>query len=315
MVSNATCSGCGSPMLQTDRFCTSCGRPAAAQTAAADTHGAMSPQTPANSWMTPRSAFSGDSFSYAGAPVAAAPTQGNQHTPPGQATTVSLAHGEVIKRVHEVGRIQRGSGWLEGTLVITDARILYHARAKNFLNESTINREIQLADVRGIALSIRKGMSPMGLVSLIIMAIIGWMVITFVGGLLTLGSAISSFGMRSSSSPFDWFAPVALTMMLGVIVWMGFMRARATEVILVIYSKDIDASPISFSGQVGNSTGAVGFLLGLLASPLVTVLEWFGVFDAADAAQAADLERTRSLYHDLGALILDLQKREVLGAD
>ncbi len=49
-------------------------------------------------------------------------------------------------------------------------------------------------------------------------------------------------------------------------------------------------------------------ILGVLGAPLLIVLEWLGVYDASDAALAADLERTRALYNEIGALILDLQR-------
>jgi hypothetical protein len=212
-------------------------------------------------------------------------------------------------RIHEIGRIQRGSGWLEGTLVITDVRILFHARAKNFLNQSTVNREIYLADVRGVGLTVRKGMHPLALVALILGTLIGLMVASSVGAVISLGAALSSFGSsRSTSSPLS-LAPLILSMIVLVLAagW-GYQRSKATAVGLDIFSHDVGASPISFSGQVGRSFGLGAMILGVLGAPLLIVLEWLGVYDASDAALAADLERTRALYNEIGALILDLQR-------
>lgn len=303
-MSEVTCSLCGAQMAPTDRFCTTCG----------GVGGIYQPAGVAGPSYSPPITSTAPLSTPTAAPSAQTP--GIDFTPtnaPAPALTdpqrVMLAHGEEVKRIHEIGRIQRGSGWLEGTLVITDVRILFHARAKNFLNQSTVNREIYLADVRGVGLTVRKGMHPLALVALILGTLIGLMVASSVGAVISLGAALSSFGSsRSTSSPLS-LAPLILSMIVLVLAagW-GYQRSKATAVGLDIFSHDVDASPISFSGQVGRSFGLGAMILGVLGAPLLIVLEWLGVYDASDAALAADLERTRALYNEIGALILDLQR-------
>ena len=308
------CPKCGMAVPSQNRFCTSCGNPVAdaPSVVAAPPAGSAgtsrfanqteaqsvpSPAAPAATTASPKSPYD-----ISGAIVSSRPQ-------PFDPATLHLAHGEVIKRVHEVGRLERGSGWVEGTLVLTDSRILYRARAKNFLNESTINREIQLADVNGLALSIRRGMSPAGLVSLVLGTMIALVVIPLIGGIFSI---FSSFGSGRSSSGGGLVVFLAL-LVIAVAIYIGFQRAKAVQVGLVIFAKDVGSSPISFSGSVGDA-GGIGMILALLGMPLAVLLRVFGVFDASEAADAADVEATRALYEELGALILDLQSRGVLGA-
>ncbi len=341
------CGQCGVQLAPTDRFCTTCGRPVALpdpppQTPAPWEGNSADSVVAPPPWATkaPQTAPVGPTTTGGGAGFAAGPGTTSAVPPtravesgsggvPGPVFTggaqvtvaedgprdfdpasLVLAHGEVVKRVHEVGRLRRAAGWLQGTIVVTDARIIYRAKAKNFLNSSTINREIQLADVNGVALSIHKGITPHGLVGWLVGSLIGFFVVSSIVGAATM---VNSFGYGSRGG-VPWWGVLLYLLFFVVVIWMAVVRFRATSVVLVIYSRNVEASPIALSGQVGSFGGLGNILLAFLGAPLLAALEFLGVYDAAEAADAADLEATQALYEDLGALILDLQSRGVLGA-
>ena len=222
---------------------------------------------------------------------------------------VALAHGEVVKRVYVLGRVQRSLGWVQGTLVVTDVRVLYRAEAVNRVSRSTLNKEIHLKDVKGVGLATRKGMSAAGLGVWLFGSFISFWLVLFVGGGL---SVFSSLGSGYSTGP-SWGWLLFLLLIWAVVVGgIYYLRRKASLVVLSVFSSDIEASPIAVTGSVGKS-GGHGFLA-LFASPLILLLERFGIIGAEAAADNADLDSMRAVYAELGAVIMDLQSRGALGA-
>jgi len=220
---------------------------------------------------------------------------------------VQLAHGEVVKRVYELGRIQRSWGWVQGTLIVTDVRVLYRAQAQNSLNSSTLNKEIHLKDVKGVGLATRRGMSAAGLGAWLLGAFLSFWAVIFLAG--TIAAAMSFAGSGGSGG---WLV-FLLLIWGGVCATILVLRRRASVVVLSVFSSDIESSPISVTGVVGRS-GGHGFMA-TLASPLILILESLGIIEAGAAAENADLESMQQVYAELGAVIMDLQSRGTLGAD
>ena len=65
--------------------------------------------------------------------------------------TLLLGHGERLQRVYPLVQRRRFRGAVEAQIMLTDARLLYRARARSPLRRSTVNREIELSQVRGSA--------------------------------------------------------------------------------------------------------------------------------------------------------------------
>lgn len=309
MSSTRRCRKCGAAMPEGDQFCTSCGTPSAfrppvtmTQEVSAELEAGTRPKNSA--WT--QSASLGNS------------TRGHERHVKGIGLTpsgidegmngIALAHGEVVKRVYELGRVQRIWGWVEGTLVVTDVRVLYRAEAKNRLNTSTLNKEIHLKDVRGVGLATRRGMSAAGLGAWLLGAFLSFLVVYFFGGAL---SVMNSFGAADGSdASWGWlvfFILVWATLCIAVLL----VRRRASLVALTILSSEVDSAPISVTGVVGKS-GGHGFLA-FFAGPLILLLERLGIIEADAAAESAEIESVRQVYAELGAVVLDLQSRGALG--
>jgi hypothetical protein len=222
---------------------------------------------------------------------------------------VQLAHGEVVKRVYRLGRAQRAWGWVEGVLVVTDTRVLYRAEASNPLNKSTLNREIHLKDIRGVGLSTRRGLGAAACAAWLVGTFVGLLAALFFGGLL---NAVTSLGSATSGGSVGWtFLLLLLWLVLAVAILIA--RARASVVALAIFSAEGDSSPISVTGVVG-TRGGDGFFAAI-GMPLIILMQRMGILEAGAAAESADIDSVRSVYAELGAVILDLQSRGTLGAD
>lgn len=283
-----TCPYCGEQNDSRHGFCTSCGQ----------------------SMSAPSQAF-GDSTHASGSAIWPRRTEDEPQTP----FAITLAHGEVIKRVFEITRVHRPFGWLYGHLVVTDSRVIYRARSKNWLNQSMNNLEIQVADVSGITLAARRGITLLNVFTIAFGTMIA---LTIVGGfqaVSTLFRTASTLYGRTADTPDTSGWSVFLSLLILLVAVMFFIvRAKSAEVVLVIAARDVTASPIAFSGSVGRGGfGLYRAFVNFLVSPLLAFGWALGIRDAFDVSDAAMIPATERLYEEFGALILDLQSRGVLG--
>lgn len=298
------CRNCGSQVPEENAFCTACGAPT---TFRPPVEAVQSPSGPA-----PRLAAASNATYPAQSVGVPSRVSGIGAAPTGSSGMggVELAHGELVKRVYELGRVQRTLGWVQGTLVVTDTRILYRAEAVNRVSRSTVNTEIQLRDVKGVGLLARRGMSAAGLGAWMLGSFVSFFVVLFLGGGLSVLSSLGSdYGEGAN---YGWLLLFFLIWAI-VVITTFVLRRRAAFVVLSVFSSDIEGSPIAVTGSVGKGGGHGIFAL--LASPLILILQRLGVIDADAAADNADLDSIRAVYAELGAVILDLQTRGALGAD
>lgn len=304
----SSCPQCSRPVDVAARFCTGCGSSLSPSTGTTPAAGPSSLPVPSSAAIStawqPTGSAQGPTF----APASSVPTQPTLTISTSSTfdpSSIRLAHGEVIKRTYPVGRSHRPLGWIEGQLVVTDARILYRAHAKSLLGASTNCREIQIADVRGLGLVTRKGMSPLSF-------------LTLTAGFLIWSAII--YWLNNTASMYTgggvhWWAALLFLLVIVLTAAFAALRLRATEVVLVVYARDVSASPIALSGALGNqSHGLLAMLMAMISGPPLRLMEWLGIMDAADASDSADLDETQTLYDEFGALILDLQNRGVMGA-
>jgi len=312
MSSVSPCRTCGAPVAAENQFCTECGTPTTFRPPSAVTDSLGQP--PATSAAPPTSPYPRRSEPSFAAPSShTRPVSGIGITPSARDAGmdgISLAYGEVVKRVYQLGRIERLWGVVQGTLVVPDTRVLYHAEAKNKLNRSTLNREIHLKDIRGVGLATRKGMSAAGLGAWLLGSFLSFLLILSVGNILGVASQYSSYG--SAGGVNGWSVFLLLVWLVACIA-IFLIRRRASVVVLAVFSHEGDSAPISVSGVVGQS-GGQGFLAHF-AGPLIILLERLGIIEAGAAAESADIESVRAVYAELGAVILDLQSRGTLGAN
>jgi len=226
-----------------------------------------------------------------------------------EALGVRLAPGEVLKRVFPVARVQKAAGSIEGQLAVTDSRILYRAKARNWLGESTNYREVQVSDVSGLAMVARRGLTPLSLLTLVLGLILGWIAI----GFYTMVRAASNpFGAADSSGG----SFLLYLLLIAVTIAIGVVRYKSTEVVLVVFARSIEASPIALSGSVGRQqAGFLAMTTAALGGPLFALARALGFFDASDASDSVEPASAEAIYDELGALILDLQSRGVMGGE
>lgn len=206
-----------------------------------------------------------------------------QHT---SAAEVRLSHGEVLKGSWQISRVHRPLGWLEGNLIVTDARVIYRARAKNWFNTSFTNREIQLNEVNGLGVTSIRGLSSAG--------------VLMVTGLLLLGVILLVT------------APLLFIVDL-IAIGAAFALLRSTQLVFTVFSRQTGDSPIALSYGIKNaSSNPVVQLFRLLASVPLRILGLLGIMDSETAATDASVDKVAQMYDEIGALILDLQNRGVL---
>lgn len=308
-----SCPNCGAGADEGTKFCTSCGQPMGAVTERQNSSGWRSRTAPP---ATSGGGATGGGSTAASPSHAPDPSPIREASPSGDtgfsAADVILAHGEVVMREYPVIRMRRPLGRLDGHIVITDARVIYRAHAKNLLGESHAAREVQISKVTGAGVSTQRGISPMSAIT----AAGVWGLMSFLFLILILWS---DEGSVSVTFTFFWLLFSAM-ILLGVLA-----RIRNSFVMFNVFSSDTASSPVALTGYVGSSVSATGAiaatrggagLLMALGTPILAIASWLGIQEAADAANSANAEDTRAMFNEIGALILDIQSRGVLaGSD
>jgi hypothetical protein len=260
------CPACGSPGAPSQRFCDECGAalgnvPPPAEVATGPVT-APQPQEEAG-------------------PV---PTR----TLPG--TPILLSDGEILWRQYQVVQLHtRQQG--EGSLYVTDSRVIFYARAKGRGTQrpSMLVQQTKLENITGLAVYVTRRVSLWLFLGIIFG--IGWTLVWFaihlvLVGVLSLAVVIACF----------------FAVLLG--------KAKHGAVRVRIDSEGGDSSPISF-GRYGRR-GPIAVMLNSLIAPLRAI---FGVFTAIDVPVGSPGEDAEKLVAELGALIMDLQTRGSLAGE
>lgn len=326
-----TCTRCGQPTPTDQASCVACGQPLTAYAAWQGTLGAdqagTQPQPQAGaSWPSaepqqaswPTSWPAADSGAHAGAPDAstqwaasAQPSEGQQQPAWAQAPASAdpvegvpshlAVEGEIVHRVFPVVRSKRAMGWLEGQFTVTNRRILFRAKAKNTLGESTSYSEVAIEDVNGLVLEGRRGFSATSLVTFVTGALIGLVVLMMVGSAASFSSSL----LGPSETP-AWVT-FLFVFWIGGAVGVFVIRMRTSELVLLVTPRGADHPYVGMSGR----NWASDFFSGLL-SPVALLLEAMGMFESQNAGNSATLPETERIYDELGALILSLQAAQTV---
>ncbi len=195
---------------------------------------------------------------------------------------ILLSDNEVIWRQYRVVQLlTRRKG--EGTLYVTDSRVVFYARAKGRGTQrpSLLMQQTKLEDITGLAVFVSRRVSL-------------WL---FIGALFAAGLALASYQADSVLATI-FFLALAVACVAGILVG----KTKHGAVGVSIDSKD--ARTIAF-GRFGVRRGPVG-LLEALTAPLRAI---FGVPTADDVPYGRPAEHAEKLVAELGALIMDLQTR------
>jgi hypothetical protein len=173
----------------------------------------------------------------------------------------------------------------EGTLYVTDSRVVFYAKAKGRGTQrgSTLIQQTNVADVTGMTAYVSRRVSL---------------------ALFFLTCVFLLFGLSSlfvvPPVAFLWFILAAICIIALV---AGAAKRGSTGVIIT--SRNDGHSPISF-GTFQTRRGLIGSLTQALGSTFFSVFGIFTVFDVLDGYPGQD---SGQIISELGALILDIQTR------
>jgi hypothetical protein len=254
------CTSCGSVVAAGQKFCEDCGSPVTAAEAASAS----------------RTTFANDVYSV---------------PPPGDAvgtlpgTPIVLGDGEVLwRQYHAVQLRTREQG--EGTIFVTDARVVLYARAKGRGTQrpSSLVQQVKLEHVAGVTAAVSRRIS---LLLLIFTIVIGLAALSLL--------AEKSYGLG-----------IVLAAVTAFCVWRLAAGAANRGTVGVVIQAGAQGEPIVF-GQSSRRGAIARLIKTLLPMWLYRVL---GVFTAEDVLDegvpGADSDK---LIAELGALIFDLQTR------
>lgn len=253
------CPNCGTPAKPGDRFCQACGITLDSLGAPGISGGAAT--VTSETYGTPTSITAG--------------------TLPG--TPILLGDGEVIWRQYRAAQLRtREHG--EGTLFVTDSRVVFFARAKGRGTQrpSALVQQTKLEHVTGLAAYVSRRFS------------LGLFLFTVALALITLWALSNKIWIYVII--FGTITAVCVALLLGG-------AAKRGSVGVIIHSSATQASPISF-GQFGEQRSALGSVIHLLLSPMLAL---FGVYTAFDVLVGFPGQDSDKVIAELGALIFDLQ--------
>lgn len=260
-----TCSVCQQEVRPTDSFCGTCG-------ASMLMDGGMSGSRPTATSAGP-----------AGGQGAARAQGGTRMTLPG--TPLLLGDGEVVWRQYCVSQLRRRDQG-EGTLYVTDARVVFYARAKGRGTQraSALVQQTKVGDVTGLTAYVSRRLS------------LGWLLVIAFLGLLLLGALLNK----------SWTAVFILALLTaGAAALLVAGAAKRGSVGVRIHSGATEASPIGF-GQFEERHGFLGQILSNILEPFLAMIGVYTAFDVLVGFPGQDAELVIS---ELGALIFDMQSR------
>jgi hypothetical protein len=203
---------------------------------------------------------------------------------------IRLGDGEQVIREYRAVQLKtqkRG----EGTLYVTDARIVFYARAqgRGTQRASSLVQQTRLQDISGLEAFVSRR------TSLLLILFTVWMSLIAVGALFSHAWTVFVICFFLAGSGFT------------AIFGGAAERGRAG---VKIHSRQSD-SAIGF-GSFENQRGKLEAVLTLLVLPLLIFLRAQTAFDVTVGRPGQDSDR---LISELGALVLDLQTRGQLAAD
>jgi hypothetical protein len=214
--------------------------------------------------------------------------------PPGITTPygsqLRLASGEVIKRAIPVTSRRGPAGGGAAQLFVTDARIIYVAQTRNWFNQYLRVQDIQLQDVNGVNIEVRRGLGIFGASMLVILTL-------YAGAALLL---------LHSPQVFLFTAVPAV-----IITVVGLRRAG---VFLTISARQSGSSTmvVGVASDISRTSGLIFLLKLWLTWPVAWIFPLLGVMDAIDVVNNRPTREAVTLFHELGALVLELQGKGVL---
>jgi hypothetical protein len=198
---------------------------------------------------------------------------------------IRLGDGEVVWRQYRAVRLRnRRRG--QGTLYVTDARIVFYAWAKGrgAQRGSVLVQQVKLEDVSGFSAVISRRLSTFLL-------------------LLATGFSLATLGAL-----FSLLLPLVLLFAIFAAICIAALfteLAQRGAAGVTIYSREAASSPVSFGG-VGVRHPVLDALLSVMFFPLQMLLRSFTVTDVLRGRPGDDSDR---VITELGALIMDLQTR------
>lgn len=196
---------------------------------------------------------------------------------------VRLGDGEVLWKQYRAVQLRGHSGG-EGTLYVTDSRVVFYARARGrgTQRESALVQQTKLEDITGLAAYVSHRIS------------LGWLVASVVAGLIALAAVLA----HQPVWVFIWL--IIFAVCLAALFGSGARRGSAG---VIIHARSTMASPIGF-GHFGTQRSSSVFRLFWLPFLLL-----FRAYTAFDVTLGAPGEDSNLVIAELGALIMDLQTR------
>jgi hypothetical protein len=197
---------------------------------------------------------------------------------------ILLGYQERILR--QYGAVQlRNRAHGEGTLYVTDSRVVFYAKARGRGTQrgSTLIQQTSVADITGITAYVSRRVS---------------LALFFLACVFLLFGLTSFFVVRPVA--FFWF----ILAVICVIALVGGAAKRGSTGV-IINSRNDGHSPISF-GTFSTRRGFIGSLTQALGAPFFSLFGIFTVFDVLDGYPGPD---STQIISELGALILDIQTR------
>ena len=213
-----------------------------------------------------------------------------QRLPTLPGSPIIIGDGEhLLRKYHAVRLRSRRRG--EGSLYVTDARVVFYARAQGRgpRGYSALIQETKLEDVTGVSAFVSRRTSG---------------IVIFLDLLLLLSTLIALFSHKTTAAAI--FAVLFVAVLLIIVTGLAD-RSRAG---VHIYARGTYASPITF-GKFHNHRNAMDTILSFIVNPLLVFARSKSVFDVLFGRPGDDSDR---LIAELGALILDLQSRGILAA-
>jgi hypothetical protein len=204
-------------------------------------------------------------------------------------TPILMGAGEVLWRTYKAVQLRsRQHG--EGTLFVTDSRVVFYARARGRGTQrpSMLVQQTKLENVTGLAAYVSRRIS----LTLFMFVLFG---------------AFASLNTLTTAPTLGVLLGVLTA--AGIVALIGGAARRGTTGVL-LHAGASDASPILF-GQFGEQRSRMGQLIHTLFGPLLAL---FGVHTAFDVLIGFPGEQSEQLVAELGALITDLQNRGSMAA-